>query len=271
MAEGLLAVYCTGSCAQAYAHRSMGLESQVGWLNWISLVWFLVCWISYTVFSKKMAKKSACLASVLHVHRINWMRRLLQREVRVGDAALLSNIERNVNFFASSCVLILAGLVTALTAVEQVEIMLSGVTFAIKDSMLALELKVMTLIGIFIYAFFTFTWSMRQFGFASVLVGAAPSPEDNTVTAAERRSFAIYAAKVIDQASRSYNFGLRAFYFSLAVLSWFIHPWLFIAASALVVGVLYHREFLSNSLDALKKVENVGAKLFTDDKELSRY
>lgn len=247
------------------------MESQVGLLNWISLIWFLVCWVSYTWFAKRMALKSACLASVLHVHRINWMRRLLQRDVRVGDAALLANIERNVNFFASSCVLILAGLITALTAVEQVVLMLDGVTFAVKDSMLALELKVVTLIVIFIYAFFTFTWSMRQFGFASVLVGAAPLPGDNSVTAADRRSFAIYAAKVIDHASRSYNLGLRAFYFSLAVLSWFIHPLLFIAASALVVGVLYHREFLSNSLEAMKKVENVGNKLFTDDKELSRY
>src|SRR5690606_40059713 len=104
------------------------------------------------------------------VHRINWMRRLLQREMRVGDAALLANIERNVNFFASSCVLILAALVTALTAVAQLEGMLSSISFAISSSVLELELKVMTLIVIFIYAFFTFTWSMRQFGFASVLV-----------------------------------------------------------------------------------------------------
>ena len=239
--------------------RGDGLDTQIGWLNWFSLGWFLFCWISYSLFARRMAKKSACLASVMHVHRINWMRRLLQREMRVGDAALLANVERNVNFFASSCVLILAALG-----------MLSNISFAISSSVLELELKVMTLIVIFIYAFFTFTWSMRQFGFASVLVGAAPIPGDSTVTAAERRSFAIYAAKVIDQASHSYNFGLRAYYFSLAVLSWFLHPLLFIATSALVVLVLYRREFHSTVLDAMKKVENVGTKLFVTDKELSR-
>ena len=250
--------------------RGDGLDTQIGWLNWFSLGWFLFCWVSYSLFARRMAKKSACLASVMHVHRINWMRRLLQREMRVGDAALLANIERNVNFFASSCVLILAALVTALTAVAQLEGVLSSISFAISSSVLELELKVMTLIVIFIYAFFTFTWSMRQFGFASVLVGAAPIPGDTTVTAAERRSFAIYAAKVIDQASHSYNFGLRAYYFSLAVLSWFLHPLLFIVTSALVVLVLYRREFHSTVLDAMKKVENVGTKLFVTDKELSR-
>ncbi|MDO6806957.1 DUF599 family protein, partial [Wenyingzhuangia sp. 1_MG-2023] len=76
-----------------------------------------------------------------------------------------------------------------------------------------------------------FTWSLRQFGFASVLIGAAPFPNDKTVTAAERRSFAIYAAKVIDQAGHSYNNGLRAFYISLALLLWFVNVWLFLASA----------------------------------------
>lgn len=241
--------------------------AEISLLNWFSLVWFLGCWVSYTKFAKYRAQTSASLSSVMNVHRVNWMRRLLQREARVADAALMGNLERNVNFFASSCVLILAGLLTALTAAEQVVEMLAGVTFAITDTVLAVELKLVTLIGIFTYGFFTFTWSMRQFGFACVLVGAAPIPSDTTVTAAERRSFATYAAKVIDQASRSYNFGLRAFYFSLAVLAWFVHPVYFIMASALVTFVLYFREFRSNTVEALKKVENVGTKMFNTEKE----
>lgn len=247
------------------------MNDEIGILNWIGLGWFLFCWVAYSRFAKHMAKKTASLSSVMHVHRINWMRRVLQREVRVSDAALLANLERNVTFFASSCVLILAGLLTALTAIEEVQETLAGVNLAAVDSLLALELKVIVMIGVFIYAFFTFTWSMRQFGFASVLVGAAPMPDDNSVTAAERRSFAIYGAKIIDQASHSYNYGLRSFYFSLALISWFINPWLFMLAAAAVVGVLYEREFLSASLKSLQKVENVGDKLSKNDKELSHY
>ena len=87
--------------------------NEMGSLNFICLGIFLSCWIGYARFAHFMAKRTASLSSVLHVHRINWMRRMLQREVRVGDAALIANIERNVNFFASSCVLIIAGLLTA--------------------------------------------------------------------------------------------------------------------------------------------------------------
>lgn len=247
------------------------MSEEIGWLNWAGLIWFLTCWVVYSRFAKIMAKKTASLSSVMHVHRINWMRRVLQREVRVSDAALLANLERNVTFFASSCVLILAGLLTALTAIEDVQQTLAGVKLASGDSILALEFKVVVMICVFIYAFFTFTWSMRQFGFASVLVGAAPMPDDDSVTAADRRSFAIYGAKIIDQASHSYNYGLRAFYFSLALISWFVNPWFFMVAAATVVGVLYEREFLSSSLKSLKKVEGVGEKLTQNDKELSRY
>ncbi|KZY96826.1 hypothetical protein A3746_10185 [Oleibacter sp. HI0075] len=244
--------------------------AEIGMLNFISLGWLVFCWFGYAKFAHYRAKRSASLSSVLHVHRINWMRRMLKREIRVGDAALLANIERNVNFFASSCVLIIAGLLTALTATDKISAMLSTVSFVEGDSLTELEFKLAVLVVIFIYAYFTFTWSMRQFGFASVLVGAAPMPDDNSVTPGDRRSMALYSAKVIDQASHSYNNGLRAFYFSMAALSWFVSEWVFMGTAALITAVLYSREFRSSSLKALKQAENVGDKIFTDDKELYR-
>ncbi|WP_211225069.1 DUF599 domain-containing protein [Oceanobacter kriegii] len=246
-------------------------EEVIGLLNWASLGWFLFCWIAYSTFAKYMARKTASLSSVMHVHRINWMRRVLTREIRVADATLMANVERNANFFASSCVLVLAGLLTALTAVHEVRDLLAKVSFATIDSILAMELKIVVMICVFIYAFFTFTWSMRQFGFASVILGAAPMPDDKDATASDRRSYAIYGAKVIDQASHSYNNGLRTFYFSLALLMWFVNTWFFMVGTAVVVGVLYEREFLSRSLKSLKMIENVGDKLTRDDKELSKY
>ncbi|MDF1763871.1 MAG: DUF599 domain-containing protein [Oleibacter sp.] len=242
----------------------------IGVFNLLCVMWMLICWFGYAQFARKRSRHIGSLSSVLHVHRINWMRRMMLREVRVGDAALLANVERNVNFFASSCVLIIAGLLTALTATAEIQSMLNAVSFISKVSVVQIELKILTLVAIFIYAYFTFTWSMRQFGFASVLIGAAPAPDDVTVTANEKRSMAIYSAKVIDLASNSYNNGLRAFYFSIAVLSWFISPIFFIASSALVTTILYQREFRSSALSALKKAENVGEKLFKDDKDLYR-
>jgi len=104
---------------------------------------------------------------------------------------------------------------------------------------------------IFVYAFFTFTWSMRQYGFCSIVLGGAPLPDEESVGGKERDDYAFYAARVIDLAGLSYNNGLRAYYFALSVLAWFINPYLFILASSFVVAVLYRREFKSRSLRAL--------------------
>lgn len=109
---------------------------------------------------------------------------------------------------------------------------------------------------------------MRQFAFMNVLLGAAPMAEEKEVSAAERRSFAIYAAKVLDMASYSYNNGLRSFYFSLAILSWFVGPAYFMFSSTLVVLILYYREFRSKSLTALGQAEYVDEMRGKTDEEL---
>jgi uncharacterized membrane protein len=173
----------------------------------------------------------------------------------VGDAALIANLERNVSFLASTTILILAGLLTVFTVSEQISSLVSQIPFAIHSSTLSVQLKVLMLVVIFVYAFFTFTWSMRQYGFCSIVLGAAPMVDEGQVSAEEREDYAVYAARVIDLAGLSYNHGLRAYYFALSVLAWFISPYLFLLSASFVVGVLYRREFKSRSLQALRQAD----------------
>lgn len=211
-------------------------------VNVVSLSFFVFAWLSYSIFSKRMAKKSYCLASILDVHRVGWMEKMLLRDNRVADVALIANLERNVNFFASTTMLIIAAILTALTTATDLEFL--GHLFSHREN----QYKLLVLLIIMIYAFFTFTWSLRQFGFGSVLVGAAPVPGQDEINLAQRKDYAYATAKVFDQAGHSFNYGLRAYYFSMAVLGWFIHPILFVLSTSLVVAVLYRREFHSKSL-----------------------
>ncbi len=224
-------------------------------INVICLVWFLLCWLGYTFYARKRANDQTCLASELHNYREAWMRRVLLRDVRVGDAALIANLERNVSFFASTTILIVAGLLTAFTASEQISSLVSQIPFTNEAGTLSIQLKLLMLVVIFVYAFFTFTWSMRQYGFCSIILGAAPMVEEQGVSTDEKARYAFYAARVIDLAGLSYNHGLRAYYFALSVLTWFISPYLFLLAASFVVAVLYRREFKSRSLLALKQID----------------
>ena len=60
------------------------------------------------------------------------------------------------------------------------------------------------------------------------------------------------AADLNIYASRSFNRGLRAVYFSLAALTWLVSPWAFIAATLLTTGIVVRREYFSASREALR-------------------
>lgn len=220
-------------------------------LDLFALPIFLASWVGYTMFAKKKAKTTDCIARCLHQHRIHWMYEIMTRDIRVGDAALLANLERNIAFFASSTLLVLAGVLTLFAQVEKLESVITSLPYAAFSSHLATQLKLALLAFVFVMAFFHFTWSMRQYGFLNVMIGAAPI--DLAGTNENLKKYAKQMAVVQDQAAHSYNYGLRSYYFSLAAIGWFFHPLLLIGSSLLVVFTLYNREFKSKSVNAITR------------------
>ena len=105
------------------------------------------------------------------------------------------------------------------------------------------------LIFVMAYAFFKFAWTFRLHNYSSVLLGAAPL---DTEADSEGAAHAARAAKLSALAARHFNRGLRAYFFALAALAWFVHPLLLMAASVYVLYVLHRREFRSKSLKALR-------------------
>lgn len=227
------------------------LHAESLWLNLTAFCWFMFCWVGYTRYAWHRGRDTPCLASVLHLYRKDWMGRLLLREQRIADASLISNLERNTSFFASSTLLILAGLITVMGATDRAQSLLHDLPFVAQVSREISEMKLLAMLGVFVYAFFTFSWAMRQYNFASVLFGSAPLVGEKHVNEVERKAFASRAAKVLSMAAHSFNLGLRSYYFALAMLSWFINPWVFMAVTTGVVYVLYRREFKSAVLEVL--------------------
>ena len=217
----------------------------------IAVLWFILCWVGYTRYADWRGRDTACLASVMHLYRQDWMQRLLLRENRIADANVIGNLERNASFFASSTLIILAGILTALGASDRAVSLLADLPFAQPVSRGRSEIKLLCLAVVFVYAFFTFSWCMRQYNFAAVLVASAPMVGERNVSDQERRAFADRAARVISMAANQFNFGLRAYYFGMATLAWFIHPWFFMFVTAGVVLILYRREFHSDVLEVM--------------------
>jgi len=220
------------------------------WLNLLALVWFLICFKGYMYYARKRSYDTPCLASVLHMYRKEWMTRMLTRDVRIADTTAIANLERSVSFFASTTMLILAGLMTILGSTQQAIDVVADIPFTFHATRAEWELKILLLITLFVYAFFKFTWSLRQYGFVSIMIGGAPGPEEH-ISQQQADAHSNRIAKMTSMAANSFNLGLRTYYFCLAILGWFINPWIFMALTAGVVVILYRREFKSSTLKTL--------------------
>lgn len=212
---------------------------------------FIVGWVGYARYAKKRSETEICLASVMHMYRREWMMQMMYRENRISDMSAISTLERNISFFASSALVILAGALSLLGYIDRAITVFADLPLAGAQTRLQWEAKVFLLVIIFVYAFFKFTWSLRQVGFAAVLIGAAPNIALSEIGEEEVRQTSERAARVVSMAAHHFNSGLRSYYFALAVLAWLVSPWLFMAATALVVAVLYRREFHSSALSTL--------------------
>jgi uncharacterized membrane protein len=215
----------------------------------VAFGYFLLCWIGFGQFSLWRARSRPGLVAAIREFRHRWMERLCQRENHQSDAAVLGNLVRGALFFASTTVLILGGLFALLGTTQKVIDVVAELPFTGPFSLWLWEAKALLLIYIFVYAFFKFTWSAWQYNALSIIVGAAPDPQ---AAPSVCEPYVACAANIAALAGESFNHGIRAYYFSMAAVTWFLHPLALIIAATWVAYVLYRREFASPTLEALR-------------------
>lgn len=222
------------------------------WTDWLALASFLVSWVGYALFAQRRAAVQPSVLAATNAERRRWMLQTTLRENRVVDGVVVQNLSTSPSFFASTTILIIGGLLAVLGTSEKATELVREIPFAARTTELVFDLKLLFLAGIFVYAFFRFTWSVRQYSFGALLVGAAPDASEFQAGTQSREAFADRAGRVMGLAAEAFNDGLRAYYMAFAAIAWFFSPWAFIAATAGVVWILYQREFRSSLLAALQ-------------------
>jgi uncharacterized membrane protein len=227
------------------------------WLTTVPLAdlvapaFFLLAWLGYALYADRGHRRPN-LTQRMHEYRREWMRCMLARDNRMVDTQIIANLMSSASFFTSTTMFIIAGLIAVLGARDTAMAVLAELPLAVDTSPQLWDLKVLLLIVLFVYAFFKFSWAFRHYNYCLILVGAVPSPD--CVTDASR-AVAERIARIATSTGRHFNGGLRAYYFGLAALTWFVHPWLFVLLTGWVVWVIYRREFRSRLLRTLAPPE----------------
>lgn len=215
-----------------------------------ALVVFALCWFGYAWFAARRSSARDSLLNVMNPLRERWFEQTLTRENRIVDSSLTANLLHSATFFSSTTILVLGGLLALFGSVEKSADLLQNLPFAQRSSQQLLEAKVVLLILLFVYALVKFTWSVRQFNFVTILIGSL-APKDK-ITDADRTA-AKSAAGILKLAGENFGQGMRAYYFAVAALMWFVQPLFFITATLVVTFMLYRMEFHSRTLDVLSE------------------
>lgn len=210
-------------------------------LDLIAVVWFLLAWTGYSLTIELTPLGKRGLNSRMHRYREDWMREMLAREMRMLDGQIMGSLQNGTAFFASTSLLAIGGTLALLRSAHDVAEIFATLPFGIRPSPGVLEIKIIGLLIIFIYAFFKFGWSYRMFNYAAILLGSTPRATERNKPAARQATERL--ARVVTLAGLHFNRGQRAFFFALGYLGWFASAWVLIVATLAVLIVTVLRQF----------------------------
>ena len=230
----------------------MKIFSLLSWADWLALVGFFALWIGYAWFASYWGQRKSSLLVTTNRYRSYWMRQAAMRDPRMLDGLITQTLSNTPAFFSSTSILVIGGLFALLGTTDKATELMSEIPFAQSTSLVVFEFKILVLVAIFVYAFFRFSWCMRQYTFVALVIGAMPPPDEFRSGKFDAKHYADRAAAMVGAAAETFNDGLRAYYFSFAALAWFISPLSMLLGTLIVVAILYSREFHSDVLKVLR-------------------
>jgi uncharacterized membrane protein len=214
-----------------------------------ALAWFFGIWAGFSWLADKSQLFNRSMSRVMDDKRRQWMAAMLDREVRIVDTAIMSGLQNGTAFFASTSLIALGGSLTLLNQADRMLAIFADLPFHVPGSKQLLELKILGLAAVFGYAFFKFGWSYRLFNYAAILIGAVPPVPFSDRKMAEQAAHS--AAEMQIHAGHHFQWGLRALFFSIGYLGWFLGPIPLMISGTFIAVVQANRQFRSNARRSL--------------------
>jgi uncharacterized membrane protein len=215
----------------------------------LAVAFFVIEWSVYAFTLERTSYGRDSLSARMHAYRERWIRRVLDRDARMVDMQIMISLQNGTAFFASTSLLAIGGGLALLRSTNDALNVLSKLPIDISPSPGLWEMKCVGLILIFIYTFFKFAWAYRLFNYVCILLGAMPPASARGTEEAE--AHVIRTTRMFESGGRHFNRGQRAFFFALGYLGWFVSPWVLFVSTALVVVVIWRRQFASTAWQAM--------------------
>lgn len=214
-------------------------------LDMAAVAVYIVLFVGYGYVAGLEALERRSIVGAVQRQREKWMQNMAVRDTRIVDAHLLGGLSQGNAFFASTSAIIIGGLSAMLGSGDKVQGLLERLPMVAPSSATLFEMKLLLMIGIFVYSFFKFAWAFRLSHYTAIMIGATPLLGEGNREQCE--AHARRTARLIGLAAEHANTGLRGFYYAIAAMAWFFHPVALMIASAWVLVILVRRDFFSRS------------------------
>jgi len=223
------------------------LPNDFSWLHGLAVALLFGLWTGYPIILRTIGRGS--LNSQLVVVRQYWITAATRRAAKPFDAVLLGHITNSIAFFGSATLLVLAGVLSMLASVKAIHTTVSELHFVSPTSLELFALQIGLLALVLSMCFLSFTYALRKLIYSIALLRALPDVADNCPT---QQRLIIGLNTVLSEAIKTFNFGIRGYYYTIAAICLFLSPWASISATIFVTGILTYRQHATPTAHAIQ-------------------
>ncbi len=211
-----------------------------------------VCWIGYNFVLTWFGRGT--LNSQLVSVREQWFLAATWRAAKPFDAVLLGQIINAIAFFGSATLLVLAGVLSSFVNLKHVHETFSDMHFMAPYSLALFAIFIGFLAVVIAICFFSFTYALRKIIYTIALLGALPEGPDGTMPECPHtKAMAKATSMVLSEAIKTFNFGIRGYYYAIASLGMFVSPYVCMIATVGVTVILIARQLMTPTARAIQR------------------
>src|SRR6266571_1429054 len=110
-------------------------------LDLLALGWFVVAWTAYAILLEYVPHRREGLNARMNRFREVWMRRMLDREMRMVDMQVMAALQNGTAFFASTSLIAVGGALTIVRSTDDVHNVVSTLQIGIQTTRMLWEMK----------------------------------------------------------------------------------------------------------------------------------
>jgi uncharacterized membrane protein len=218
-----------------------------------ALAIFLVCWLGYDPLMRLRPGSGGEINANMALIRGAWMRNMSRRGNPFIDSQLMGHVINSASFFASSNLILIAALTSALVGGQRTFNSLHGLPWIERTAPLLFQIKLALIVLTMARGLLDFIWTIRQLNYCLATIGAAPMECD----AEEARVYGQAAASILNPAMSTFSSGVRGYYFALGAAGWLLGPAAFIIVTLGAVALLAWRQLGSRAAHGVRRVSDL--------------